>query len=272
MRRAVLTVLAAICSLAAAPVASADTASSTNWAGYAVHGASFRRVLGSWRQPSVSCHRGSEGFSAYWVGLGGFSVGAQALEQIGTEADCLSDGTESLSAWYEMVPAASVTIPMIVAPGDLIDAEVTVRGHAATLTLIDRTRHRAFSRTVRSGPVDVSSAEWIVEAPSDCSIACTTLPLADFGSAVFSAARAQPVGGPAGTLTDRRYRLTTINLQPAVVHMAAANGGATGGSGGAGAVTRAPTAGGSAFEVSVARARVMLHRELEVLRQATARH
>ena len=110
--------------LTLAPPALADDGVSSNWAGYAVHGAGFHSVWASWRQPGVSCARGQTAYSAYWVGLGGYSSGSQALEQIGTEADC-RNGRPVLSAWFEMVPAASVPVSLPVSVGD----DITAPGH-----------------------------------------------------------------------------------------------------------------------------------------------
>src|SRR5437660_8478779 len=80
--------------LATAPSALADTTQSTNWAGYAAHGsgASFRSVQGSWVQPSASCVRGTQTYSSYWVGIGGYSSSSQALEQVGTGGGCSAFG------------------------------------------------------------------------------------------------------------------------------------------------------------------------------------
>ena len=213
MRALIVSLVLAVGALGMAPAAWADESVSSNWAGYAAHGASFRSVWGSWRQPGVTCARDQTAYSAYWVGLGGYAAGAQALEQIGTEADC-QNGRPVLSAWYEMVPAASMPVSMPVGAGDLINASVAVSGRVATLVLSDLTRRRSFHTTVWSREIDVSSAEWIVEAPSDCLSTCTTLPLADFGSAGFSASRAQLADGYVGAIADRRWTTTRIRLAP----------------------------------------------------------
>jgi hypothetical protein len=78
--------------------AAANTITSHNWSGYAVHrsGVEFRTVVASWRQPAGSCTPGNRSYSAFWVGIGGYSLTARALEQIGTELDCENDGTESI--------------------------------------------------------------------------------------------------------------------------------------------------------------------------------
>ena len=114
------TALVVAAALLFAPAAFADSSNSANWAGYAVHrsGISFRRVSASWRQPTATCTPGQAAFSAYWVGIGGFSQNSQALEQIGTEADCKASGQRVISAWYEIVPAPSTPISIAVGPGD----------------------------------------------------------------------------------------------------------------------------------------------------------
>ncbi len=249
MRRWTVIVLIALGALATAPAALADSGESSNWAGYAVHGTSFHRVSATWRQPAVSCPRGHASYSAYWVGLGGFSSGSQALEQIGTEADCNPDGTSTLSAWYEMVPAASVPISMTVHAGDTVDAEVTVAGHRAMLWLRDRTRHHTFRTTISASQIDVSSAEWIVEAPSDCLSSCLTLPLANFGTAVFTSARAEAENGHSGSVTDPAWSSTRIRLSPAGAHLTSVR------SPGLGAALPSGLSGtGTSFSVTFARA------------------
>jgi hypothetical protein len=150
------------------------------------------------------------------VGLGGYSTSSNALEQIGTEVDCTARGRVVSSAWYELIPAASRPIRMRVAPGDQLTATVAVAGRAVTLTLDNLTRHQSFRKTVIAQPIDVSSADWIVEAPSDCINAntCITLPLANFHSAAFSLASATSSAGHVGTISDPAWSWTRIRLAP----------------------------------------------------------
>lgn len=233
--------------LGAAP-ALADSTRSSNWAGYAAHSShvSFHRVFGGWRQPAATCTPGTPTYSSVWVGLGGYRPTSSALEQIGSEVDCRASGQVVSSVWYELVPAASQTIQMTVAPGDYLTAAVTVNGHDVHLRIDDVSRRTSFRRTVHVRRLDVSSAEWIVEAPSECSgnAPCQELALANFGSARFSRATVVRTGGYRGRIADRRWRTTRIIL--------AANGRRFIASPAA-AVTAAPstlTAGGSAFTVT----------------------
>jgi Peptidase A4 family len=213
-----LTGLVATIASVLAPAALADTTSSLNWAGYAVHrpALTFSTVSGSWRQPRVHCSPGMPTYSAFWLGLGGYRLNAPALEQTGTEIDCNPAGRAVSSAWYELVPGPSVPIRLTVHPADLVRASVTVAGHRVSIRLDDVTRHRGFHKTVYAPAVDVSSAEWIVEAPSECVSAssCRTLPLADFAATTFGSASARATTGHAGPISDPSWRWTRITLTP----------------------------------------------------------
>jgi Peptidase A4 family len=207
---------AVVTALACAPSALADTTNSTNWAGYAAHGVSYRSVQGSWVQPSATCVRGTQTYSSYWVGIGGYSATSQALEQIGTEVDCSTFGRVSSSAWYELVPAPSTPVRFTVRPGDMMQAGVSISGSAVTMSLNDVTSHQAVRKTVRASTIDLSSAEWIVEAPSECVSpnSCQTLPLANFGSATFRSSAAWSSAGRGGAITNPAWQTTRVDLRP----------------------------------------------------------
>jgi hypothetical protein len=98
-------------------------------------------------------------YSGFWVGLGGFSETSQALEQIGTEANCSASGKPRYAMWYELVPAASVPIKLKVFPGNAIAASVNVNGTKVTLQIRNLTRKTKFTKTVRMSAPDLTSAE-----------------------------------------------------------------------------------------------------------------
>jgi Peptidase A4 family len=211
--------LTALAGLVGAPAAFANSTQSSNWAGYAVHrgGVHFTTVTGTWIQPHATCTAGQATYSSVWVGLGGYTLNSPALEQIGTESDCTASGHAVSSAWYELVPSPSHAVKLTVTPGDRMRAQVTVNDGEVTVTLADLTRHRSFSKRVHPAAVDTTSAEWILEAPSVCSSSwnCHTLPLADFGSAGFTAAAARTSTGHRGTIDDRGWTTTKISLAAA---------------------------------------------------------
>jgi Peptidase A4 family len=248
--------VAAVAALAGAPAAVADSTESSNWAGYVVHrsGVNFTRVIGAWTQPDPTCTAGEPTYSAVWIGIGGYGESSPALEQIGTEADCGDAGNAASSAWYELVPAASRTIKLRIDAGDHVRASVSVVSHQVTLTLDDLTRRRSFSTTRHASELDTTSAEWIVEAPSLCETAsdasCLILPLADFGSTVFSSARATSTAGHPGSITDPRWATTEISLAEHGRRFIGAGGPAGQGFAAVTAVPSALTATGSAFTVT----------------------
>ena len=189
----------------------------SNWAGYvaassAAANTSFSSVSGSWTQPAADCAAGSPSYSAFWVGLGGYS--GDHLEQTGTSADCSAAGQATYSAWYELVPAAQVAVSMTVQPGDRLSAHVAVSGDTVTVSLSDSTRHTSFSKQLQMSDPTVSSAEWIAEAPSRCvsSQDCHILSLADFGSVTFTSASAS-ADGRTGSITSGLGTISALTLE-----------------------------------------------------------
>jgi hypothetical protein len=228
IRGALLLVVAAACVAASSPAQAAElrydvgSATSSNWAGYAVSAAdgtstvSFSNVSGAWKQPAATCTVASPSDSAFWVGLGGFADGSQALEQIGTESNCSADGTATYNVWYELVPAASVPVKLVVRPGDALAASVTVSGQTVTLSIKNVTRKKSFTKKLTMSAPDVSSAEWIAEAPSACTSHgdCRALPLANFGTVTFASARVT-AAGHTGAITDGAWSATAVSLSGA---------------------------------------------------------
>lgn len=253
MTRKLAILLGTGAALAAASPAAADTVNSANWAGYAVHrsGVAFTKVVGAWRAPRPKCTRGRRTYSAVWVGLGGYSISSQALEQIGTEADCNGSGHVVSSAWYEQVPQPSRHIQLRVKPGDSLAASVSVVDNRVRLVLANRTRHRSFVKTLTASLIDISSAEWIVEAPSECIdlTTCRTLPLANFGSTRITHALARSSIGHAGAISDSGWDATRIRLTPSGQRFVALGGR----QGSGGAVPSSLAGQGSSFVVRYSR-------------------
>jgi hypothetical protein len=201
---------------------------SANWAGYVASGVdattglakSFNTVSGTWIQPTANCSSAAETgstASAFWVGLGGNAEGSQSLEQTGTEADCNANGTATYSAWYELVPAASVKANLAVAAGDKISGSVHVNGTKVTVQLKDLTRKTSFTRTLAMAAPDVTSAEWIAEAPSACADygRCQETSLTNFGTVKFSSATATTSDGHTGTISDPSWSADAVTLDTA---------------------------------------------------------
>jgi hypothetical protein len=244
--------IAALAVFAAALVlpASAVAATSSNWAGYVSHapGTKFRTVRGAWTVPAVDCSNPHRSYSAQWIGLGGYHSYTQGLEQTGTEADC-RHGIPRYGAWFELVPNAEVNVPLAVKPGDQVAARVTVDGRNAAIRLSNLTTGKSYRRTAVAPAIDTTSAEWIVEAPSSCGGPlgpCHVLPLANFGTAGFTAARAVTVGGHQGVIADPARAASPIDLSSDVLTV----GTTEGVSSPAGADTASLSPSGTSFTVT----------------------
>ena len=244
---------AAIATSAAAASAPSSATVTGNWSGYEVsakNSESFSNVSGSWVEPAASCNTG-EGYSSFWVGLGGTQQQSQALQQVGTSADCGGDGSASHFAWYELLPAAPVQLNMSISPGDHITASVQVRGTAVTVSLADRTTGASFTKTLKMNDPDTSTAEWIAEAPSTCDGYgdCQPLPLSDFGTVKFTDTSAT-AGGHTGPISDPAWSPRAMTLDPSAADYSGAGFVSTGGA--SGATPSSLSVDGSSFSVSTA--------------------
>jgi hypothetical protein len=170
---------------------SATDVSSSNWSGYAASGA-FTTVSGTWTQPQATCDRGGNAFAAFFVGLDGYN--SSTVEQIGTDADC-SHGTAVYYAWFEMYPNPATLIDTCtINPGDTVSASVTYVGNSTfhlTMTVVNDSQTPCFDdpNVVAPGttPPDLSSAEWIAEAPATGN---HLWPLTNFDTVTFDNATA----------------------------------------------------------------------------------
>jgi hypothetical protein len=163
------------------------TVSSSNWSGYAATGNSgaFTSVSSSWVQPTLTCTSKTT-YSSYWVGLDGYNN--SALEQTGTEADCIG-GRAEYGAWWEVLPASESAYSVTVKAGDSLSASVVDNGNGTfTMKLTDSTEGWTKTTTANgsSGYQD-SSAEVIAEATE---VNGSIANLSNFGTVNFSGATA----------------------------------------------------------------------------------
>ena len=178
-----------------APIIRVRQGTSSNWSGYAAHGApgQFTSVSASWIQPPVGPCSSQSTYSSYWVGLDGYSD--STVEQLGTEGDCVN-GAPRYYAWFEMYPRSGHLIGTVpVNPGDILQASVQRLGSSFTLSLKDDTAKTSYTTTQKLNQAQGSSAEVIVEAPSSGGI----LPLANFGTTTFTGATATWTPGSPGS-------------------------------------------------------------------------
>jgi hypothetical protein len=207
--------------LAPHPSAQLNSNQSTNWFGYdqgtlEQGGKLFSSITSSWTVPAASQHvPGEAENSATWIGIGGGCVDAgctlndATLIQTGTEQDVDSSGRPSYSAWWELVPAPSITVTnMTVSAGDRITASVSespTGSNIWTITLKDVTRNETFSTTVPY-PSTHTTAEWIEETPLTIgSGAAAQAPLPKLTNTAFDNATAN--GAPAHLTSAEELQL-----------------------------------------------------------------
>src|SRR5436190_11350587 len=163
------------------PGIGAKTNQSNNWFGYnqgtlEQGGTMFHSISGDWTVPTASSHTpGTDEASSDWIGIGGgcidasCTVGDPSLIQTGTEQDVDSSGHPSYSAWWEVIPAPSISISMTVDAGDHMHAsiaEVVSGANVWKITLQDVTRNETFTTTVPYTSTH-ATAEWIEETPHE---------------------------------------------------------------------------------------------------------
>ncbi len=204
-----------------APHLSANANQSSNWFGYNQGTVEqgdklFNSIAGNWTVPTATQHTaGQSEASSDWIGIGGGCVDSgctvtdSTLIQTGTEQDVSSTGTPSYSAWYELVPAPSLTISgMTVQPGDHMHAsisEVVNDSDVWDVTIQDLTRNESYSTTVPY-PSTHDTAEWIEETPLEIGTNAGFAALPNLTDPAFTSATTN--GAPANLKSSEEMDLT----------------------------------------------------------------
>jgi hypothetical protein len=204
------------------PVGSDVTA---NWAGYVVVGpgstettasgaTTYTDVTGRWILPKAVCRPKTPTSAAIWVGLGGYSVSSKQLEQAGTEVDCDAKQHATYYVWYELVPSGPVQIKGLrIHPGDTIVSTILADETGLLLQVTDSTRRTRFTRHVDVASPDLHSAEWIVEAPVECSPYCRQTALTKFAPLAFTHAYAT-ANGTGATIGGGDWLVKSLRMVP----------------------------------------------------------
>jgi Peptidase A4 family len=201
-----------------------NTNQSSNWFGYSQGsleqgGKLFNSISGTWTVPTATQHTSGESeASSDWIGIGGGCVDSgctvtdSTLIQTGTEQDVSSAGAPSYSAWYELVPAPSLTISsMTVEPGDQMHASIAQVANDAdvfAITIQDVTRNESYSTTVPY-PSTMDTAEWIEETPLEIGTDAGFAALPNLTNPAFSSGTVN--GAPVKLATSEEMELTDSN-------------------------------------------------------------
>jgi hypothetical protein len=161
------------------------TATSPNWSGYVLSGATYTGVSGTFNVPTIYSSPTNTS-TAEWVGIDGNSASNPTILQLGvTEDYSVTTNTYSVQPWFELFPQPPSPVPLAVAPGNKVTVTVFQAGNGVwTVGMKNETTGQGVVANVSySGPAQ--SAEWIVEAPFDVATS-TIVPLGNFSAVTFS--------------------------------------------------------------------------------------
>jgi len=206
------------------PKLRANANQSSNWYGYnqgtlEQGNKMFNSIQGDWIVPTATQHTaGQSADSSTWIGIGGgcidanCAVGDNTLIQTGTEQDVDSSGKASYSAWYELIPAPSLTVSNVaVSPGDHMSAtikEAVAGSNVWTITLKNVTKNQTFTTTVPYSSTH-ATAEWIQETPLLIGTNPGLSDLPNLTTNSFSAAKTN--GAPAALKSSEQIQLIDSN-------------------------------------------------------------
>lgn len=187
---------------------------STDWSGYVVYTdfASPQPLVyainGSWNVPNITI-TATDSYSAAWIGIGGQFD--DTLIQLGTEHDSVG-GLAQYSAWYELLPADSITINMSISAGDTMIASIrllNLNTNLWSINMLDITNGQHFEMILTYGST-LLSGEWIVERPT---VGNVIGPLAEIGPVTFTNTTAT-LDASTGRIVDFSYsHVLMVNRQ-----------------------------------------------------------
>ena len=148
----------------APPALTPSFAQSTNWSGYDLTGGPFTAVSGTFNVPQVPV-TANDTDTAEWLGIDG--VQNSSLIQAGV-SETVSGNQAYVYAWWEILPAPAQPISSLpVKPGDQVTIAIVRQADGTWLIQIEDLTNSESWHTVVSYSGPLTSAEWIVEAPTD---------------------------------------------------------------------------------------------------------
>ncbi len=179
---------------------------SRNWAGYAAVAGSYTAVSGTWTVPEFAPDS-PVGADATWVGIGG--VQGNDLIQAGTQETVSARGRTEYQAWVEMLPQSSQAVPLAISAGDSISISIEQSANEQWhIAFGNNSSGKSYELTVQYRS-SLSSAEWVVEAPS--ARRGRVLPLDTFGTITFTQATAVKDGQTVTVAQAGGHAITMIS-------------------------------------------------------------
>jgi len=163
---------------------SLTVSNSSNWSGYAASGGHYTEAKGTFTVPSIVSGAPLDTQVSEWVGLDGTSQADPSLIQAGVDEypDPQSPNGYDVQAWWEILPAAETNITsVVVKAGDQVTVTIwQVSAGTWKVNLTDDTNGESFTTPDENYDGPGSSAEWIVEATTECQLHCRTAALAPY--------------------------------------------------------------------------------------------
>jgi hypothetical protein len=149
----------------APPLVPVAQSRSKNWSGYFATGGQFTSVSGTFNVPAVS-PAATDADTSEWVGIDG--ANNTSLIQAGVE-EFYSHSLNQVQvrAWWEILPAFEQFVPLTVSSGDQVTVAIGQQSNGSWLIQIDDRTNGQRWQTTRSYSGPLTSAEWIVEAPTN---------------------------------------------------------------------------------------------------------
>jgi len=180
---------------------------SSNWAGAVLEsppsGQTFDGVSGRFVVPTPKKGSGSESSwsASAWVGIDGDTSGNDIL-QAGVDFTISSGGSVSYDAWYEWYPDYAYDFSGIpISAGDTIAITITSSKSSSGKVVMENvstgtTVSKSLTAPSSSSDLAGQNAEWIVE---DYDSGGSPVPLANFGTVIFTDAQAKTSSETVGT-------------------------------------------------------------------------
>lgn len=148
----------------APPSATPAFGMTTNWSGYAFTGSQFTAVSSSFNVPQIPAGS-TDADTAEWVGIDGW--GSPTILQAGID-ETIQAGQSYVYAWWESYPAPSQEISSFpVSAGDEVTVAIVRQADGSWLIQMFDLTNGSTWHTTLSYYGQLTSAEWVVEAPTD---------------------------------------------------------------------------------------------------------
>jgi Peptidase A4 family len=137
------------------------------WSGLAnvpLAGTLYEEAVAQYLEPNIGPTACTPNSVIYWAGIGG--LGSGTLAQAGTSNN--TAGMLQNQGWWEILPASAVAVPFYATQGGSTFTQAVVAyqlNNQWAFSLYDQATGATWTSSLEGGPIDASSAEYVVERP-----------------------------------------------------------------------------------------------------------